>query len=97
MLLVYALISWLGGGAVVGWTSLMATVTLLGSTQLVVLGVLGEYIGRMYEQVKGRPLFIIEQIVRSSGSPLLRDSDGCVDQELHPGTSLESGACRTRT
>ena len=88
VLLAYALISWLGGGAVVGWTSLMATVTLLGSAQLVVLGVLGEYIGRMYEQVKGRPLFIIERIVRSSGSPPLHDGDGSIGPELQPGTKL---------
>lgn len=64
-LLAYSLASWLRGETVVGWTSLMATVTLLGSVQLVVLGVIGEYIGRMYEQAKGRPLFIIERVVRS--------------------------------
>jgi polyisoprenyl-phosphate glycosyltransferase len=51
----------------------MATMTLMGSVQLVVLGVLGEYVGRMYEQVKGRPLFIVERVVRSAASP---DHDG---------------------
>jgi dolichol-phosphate mannosyltransferase len=67
-LLVYTLASWLGllgKGLVTGWTSLMATVALLGSVQLLVLGILGEYMGRLYEQSKGRPLFIVEQVVRS--------------------------------
>ncbi len=88
VLLAYALIPWLRGDAVAGRTSLMATVTLLGSVQLIVLGVIGEYIGRMYEQVKGRPLFIIERIVRSSESPPLRDRDGSIELELQPGTKL---------
>ena len=66
LLLVYVLISWLRGGTIVGWTSVMAAMAIFGSVQLVVLGVIGEYIGRMYEQMKGRPLFIIERVVRSS-------------------------------
>ena len=73
----------------------MATVTLLGGTQLVVLGVLGEYIGRMYEQVKGRPLFIIERIVRSSEGSPPRDGDGNFGQELQANTNLECSARRT--
>jgi hypothetical protein len=36
--------------------------------QLIVLGVFGEYVGRMYEQIKGRPLFIIDEIVRDQTS-----------------------------
>jgi polyisoprenyl-phosphate glycosyltransferase len=83
ILLVYALISWVRGEVVVGWTSLMATVTLLGSVQLVALGVIGEYIGRMYEQLKGRPLFIIERIVRSPGKTATRPDPGPED-DLFP-------------
>ena len=67
-LVVYSLVSWLGWfgrPAVTGWTSLMAAVAFLGSVQLLVLGIFGEYLGRMYEQSKDRPLFIIERIVRS--------------------------------
>ena len=47
-----------------GWTSLMSVMALLGSVQLIVLGIIGEYLGRMYEQVKGRPLFVIQEIAR---------------------------------
>lgn len=59
----YSIISWLTGQTVSGWTSLMATITLFGSGHLIVLGVLGEYLARMYVQVKGRPLFIIKDVV----------------------------------
>jgi polyisoprenyl-phosphate glycosyltransferase len=68
LLLVYSFVSWMGwvgGRAVTGWTSLMCAVTLLGSVQLMVLGIMGEYLGRMYEQIRGRPLFIIEEIARN--------------------------------
>jgi hypothetical protein len=41
----------------------MTVVTFLSGVQLLVLGVIGEYLGRMYEQVKGRPLFIIDEII----------------------------------
>ena len=62
---VYAVIGWLFFKTVSGWTSLMVIVSLLGSAQLLVLGILGEYLGRLYEQSKNRPLFVIRDIVRS--------------------------------
>ena len=42
----------------------MTVVLILGSGQLLVLGVIGEYLGRLYMQSKNRPLFIIEEILR---------------------------------
>jgi dolichol-phosphate mannosyltransferase len=53
-----------GHTLVPGWTSIMCAVTLFGTIQLLLLGVLGEYLGRIYEQVKGRPLYIIQDIRR---------------------------------
>jgi len=50
-----------------GWTSLLLCVLFLGGCQLLALGVLGEYLGRVLEQVKGRPLFIVREAV---GLPL---------------------------
>ncbi len=44
-----------------GWTSLAAVVLLIGGIQLVVLGVQGEYIGRIYEEAKGRPEYIVRE------------------------------------
>ena len=52
-------------GAVRGWTSLLAVTLLMGSAQLLVLGVVGEYFGRLYMQSRGRPLYIIDRIIRA--------------------------------
>jgi dolichol-phosphate mannosyltransferase len=66
VLIVYALFSWWRVGRTPqGWTSLMIVVTVLGSVQLFVLGIIGQYIGRMHEQLRGRPLFIVEKVYRS--------------------------------
>jgi dolichol-phosphate mannosyltransferase len=62
-LLIYAFISWAFLNAVEGWTSQMVVIALLGGIQLLMLGIQGEYLGRLYEQVKGRPLFLIDQVV----------------------------------
>lgn len=44
-----------------GWTSVMVTVVFLGGTQLLSIGILGEYIGRIYRETKGRPLYIVNR------------------------------------
>jgi dolichol-phosphate mannosyltransferase len=44
-----------------GWATLAVAITFLGGTQLIAVGVLGEYIGRIYEQIKGRPVFIVRE------------------------------------
>lgn len=58
----------LGGALVPGWTSLMSAITIFGTIQLLLFGVFGEYLGRVYEQVKNRPLYIIQEIKRAGES-----------------------------
>lgn len=55
---------WMRGGTVEGWASLAALILIMGSVQLLVLGVFGEYLGRMYMEAKQRPLFIIAEVRR---------------------------------
>ena len=49
--------------AIEGWTSVFVAVLFVGGIQLICVGVLGEYIGRMYEEIKNRPLYIVEEEV----------------------------------
>jgi polyisoprenyl-phosphate glycosyltransferase len=64
-LLFYALASWwFVGRTPQGWTSLLIAVVLMGSLQLLMLGILGEYLGRIYAQTRGRPMFMVDQVVQ---------------------------------
>jgi dolichol-phosphate mannosyltransferase len=67
--LVYTFFSWVTGSTVPGWTSLAAIVLIMGSVQLFVLGIFGEYLGRMYMESKRRPLYNINEISRTAGLP----------------------------
>ena len=58
--LLYALISHLCGVTVAGWTAIVASIWLLGGLQMLCLGVVGGYIGKIYSEVKQRPRFLIE-------------------------------------
>ena len=55
----------LGLYTVPGWTSVMVVVCLIGSAILISIGVLGEYIGRIFEESKGRPLYIVAESVNA--------------------------------
>jgi len=66
MMLVYVVAQYFLGNTVQGWTSLAVIILALGSVQLFVAGVMGEYLGRLYMESKGRPLFIIQEIVSAS-------------------------------
>jgi polyisoprenyl-phosphate glycosyltransferase len=48
---------------VAGWTSLITVILFLGGVQLLTLGILGEYLGRVYEEVKGRPRYVVAERV----------------------------------
>ena len=67
-MLVRSLYVWLTHETVPGWTSLITVVLLLGSVQLLFLGVLGEYVGRLFMESKRRPLFIISDVVGRENS-----------------------------
>ena len=54
----------IGGVAPQGWTSLIALVLLIGGVQLVLLGAIGEYIARIYDETKQRPNYIVREFLR---------------------------------
>ena len=62
LLILYIAYAWIAGESIQGWTSLMAVVLVLGSVQMFVLALMGEYIGRLYNEAKGRPLYIVEEV-----------------------------------
>jgi len=61
-----------------GFTALVLIITFLSGLQLLFLGVIGEYLGRVYEEVKGRPLYVIDRII---GGRRVRTHDQRADGE----------------
>jgi polyisoprenyl-phosphate glycosyltransferase len=62
LLVLYILVGWLFGAAIPGWTSLMLVVVVLGAVQMFVLGMIGEYLGRLYVESKRRPLYLVADV-----------------------------------
>ncbi|MEM9435910.1 MAG: glycosyltransferase family 2 protein [Pseudomonadota bacterium] len=61
---VYSLVVWSLGAVVPGWTSIVLPIYILGGVHMIALGVIGEYIGKIYLETKGRPRFIVDEITR---------------------------------
>ena len=59
--LIWAIVAKLAGWAVTGWTSIVAALCLVSAIQLICIGIIGEYIGKIYMEVKNRPRYIISE------------------------------------
>ena len=57
----------ISGAAIVGWASTMTSILFLGGVQLIAVGVIGEYIGRIYNEAKGRPAWVVGRYRNLSG------------------------------
>jgi dolichol-phosphate mannosyltransferase len=64
VLTVYIIGGWLLGLSVQGWASVMMVVVMFGTAQLIILGIIGEYLGRLYMAAKNRPLYIVSEVLR---------------------------------
>jgi glycosyltransferase involved in cell wall biosynthesis len=67
LLILYIAYAWATGRNIQGWTSLMLVVVVLGAVQMFVLALMGEYIGRLYNEAKRRPLYIIQEVAGGGG------------------------------
>lgn len=63
--LIYALVSKILGYAVSGWTAIVASIWLIGGIQLLSIGVIGTYVGKIYSEVKARPKYIVDQYLEN--------------------------------
>jgi glycosyltransferase involved in cell wall biosynthesis len=70
LLILYIAYAWLAGRSIQGWTSLMLIVVVLGAIQMFVLALMGEYIGRLYNEAKRRPLYVVQEV--AGGDQLVR-------------------------
>ena len=73
IMLIYALFSYFSGHVVAGWTSLIVSVWFLGGLQLLAIGMVGLYIGKIYMEVKQRPRYNIEKVLSEEGIPSGQD------------------------
>lgn len=63
VMLLYSLISYFTGHSVSGWASLITSIWAIGGLQLLAIGIIGEYIGKVFLETKRRPRYIIEEIL----------------------------------
>lgn len=63
------------GLSVDGWSSTMCSIWLIGGLQLLCLGIIGEYIGKIYAEVKQRPRFIVADFINELGAEFINDSE----------------------
>ena len=66
MICFYALYAWIAGDTVQGWTSLMGLIALLGGSSILAIGLVGEYVGNIFEEVKGRPIYIVQKTLNTN-------------------------------
>ena len=61
--IIYAIVSYIIGNAMPGWTSLLISVWFIGGAILTSIGIIGEYIGKIYSEVKARPRYLLDEVI----------------------------------
>ncbi|ANM05042.1 glycosyltransferase family 2 protein [Rhizobium phaseoli] len=93
-LLVYTFVRWLQGETVTGWSSIMAAVSAFSAIQLICIGIIGEYLGRLVQESKKRPMFMIETILRGGEQaelPTAFSEMGAADKRVALDAAFTSG------
>jgi dolichol-phosphate mannosyltransferase len=94
LLFAYTLLAYLLSDVVHGWPSIMAVVLLFGSVQMFFLGIIGEYLGRLYIQSKNRPLYVVRKVRRNDLRGDSASGDGLSTNrlcDLHPSNNSVLG------
>jgi glycosyltransferase involved in cell wall biosynthesis len=81
-LTIETLVSWFHGNAVSGFATTILTLLIIGSFIMISLGVIGEYIAKIYEEVKARPVYLIDETVEYSQESF-RSSDSFTEEVMH--------------
>ncbi|MCL2015635.1 MAG: glycosyltransferase, partial [Defluviitaleaceae bacterium] len=63
IIMIYFIVDYIMGGTVQGWASIIVSIWAIGGLQLLAIGIIGEYIGKIYLETKARPKYVIESIV----------------------------------
>ena len=63
--IIWALVARFAGNTVAGWTSMVGIMALIGGIQLFCLGIIGQYVSKIYTEAKGRPLYVIKDEINS--------------------------------
>ncbi|MCM1529038.1 MAG: glycosyltransferase family 2 protein [Alistipes sp.] len=71
--IIWALIVKIAGCSELGWSSTMCAIWFIGGLQLLALGIIGEYVGKIYSEVKQRPRFIVADFLNDLGAEMLGD------------------------
>lgn len=79
---------------VAGWAALTVLVAFLAAVQLLMIGILGEYIGRIYEQVKGRPLYVVAEALNGGRKPDTDELDDDVEGDVATEDDAKVGATK---
>ncbi|MFV8784393.1 glycosyltransferase family 2 protein [Microbulbifer sp. SA54] len=82
----------LSDSVVPGWASIMVPVLFIGSVQLLCLGVIGEYLGKIYEEVKRRPRYHLREVVTGSAEPAAERAGGSEDVDIRQAVREERGS-----
>lgn len=70
LMLIYSIVRWATGATIIGWASVICSVWAIGGLILLSLGVIGEYIGKIYLETKGRPRFLIQELLEDDHEAL---------------------------
>lgn len=73
VMFIWCIFQHFAGETIVGWSSIMVSIWFLGGVQLICLGVIGEYIGKVYGETKRRPRYIIESILNDEKALVEKD------------------------